>query len=437
MILTEKLLVLSASFARDYAARLDHFSNPVNAGKIDDFVNDFFESKLSATKEIYSFDGKDAHIRVEGPMSPNGPDLYDIFYGFGGVAYSDILDGIAQAKDDVNPKEGKLYFHTNTPGGTVSMVDDVYQEIANCGLTTVMLNKGLVASGGMWIGAACTEIVATTPVAFTGSIGVIISGYDISAMLEKMGVKRFVITNHEATDKAPDVSTAEGRKVIQQELDDIYSIFKQRVVAGRKGKISAAAIDDLKGSVKVASDALSLGLIDALRDQSAKGKTSNNHRAQATPPQPASEGKGAAMNLEQLKAEHPDLVAAIVAEAKQGMITKEQHDTALATARSEGASAEQARIADVRAQLIPGHEPLIEQLAADGKTTGPEAAQAIVAAEKKARNQAGSDLDQGANKPVTVTGDDQGAKTMKREAFNDLDQQARRAFLKGGGKVVA
>jgi hypothetical protein len=52
---------------------------------------------------------------------------------------------------------------------------------------------------------------------------------------------------------------------------------------------------------------------------------------------------------------------------------------------AEGARAERERIAAVRAQALPGHEALIEQLAADGKTTGPEAATAVLAAERQLR----------------------------------------------------
>ena len=435
-MLNNRFLLLSEAFASDYMANVEHFNNPANAGKIDDFFKAYYEQKIAASKEIYSFDGQDAHIRIEGPMSPTGPDLYDIFYGYGGVAYADILDGIEQAKADVDPKTGKLYLHGNTPGGTVAMVDDVYQSLATCGLHTVMLNKGLVASGGVWLGAACTEIEATTPVAFTGSIGVVISCYDLSGMLEKMGVKRIVITNHEASEKIPDISTPEGQRVIQQELQAIYTIFKQRVMTGRRGKMSEAAIDALKGSVKVASEALSIGLIDRISDKaSTSGHTNRQPRAQATA-EPASKGVEA-MNLQQLKADHPDLVAAITAEAREGMISADQHQTSVAAARTEGATAEVTRINTVRAQAIPGHEKLIENMAFDGKSTAADAALAIINAEQTQRAAAGKQTDSDANPVVDPVVDGGGSvKTMKRANFNALGQDARRAFISGGGKVV-
>jgi ClpP class serine protease len=339
-MLTDKYLLLSESFATDYISRIEHFTNPANAGKIDDYIHQYYEGKVAECKDIYHFDGVDAHIRIVGPMSPEGPDPYDLFYGFGGVSYVDILAGIAQAKKDVNPSIGKLYLDTDTPGGAVSMVDKVYQALVTCGLTTIMVNDGLVASGGMWLGAACDKIVASTPVAFAGSIGVVVNAFDISGMLEQLGVKRIVITNHEASEKIPDISTEAGRKVVQEELAAIYRVFKERVVSrAGGGKISAETIDNLKGSVKVAAEAVKLGLIDEIRDLSTErpGGQAYKPRAQANA-SPAAEG-AKAMNVEQLKAEHPDLVAAIEADACEGMVTKEDAENQKTEAvKAEGES---------------------------------------------------------------------------------------------------
>lgn len=57
----------------------------------------------------------------------------------------------------------------------------------------------------------------------------------------------------------------------------------------------------------------------------------------------------------------------------------------LAQGRTEGAAAERDRIAAVRAQTLPGHEALVDTLAADGQTTGPQAAAAVLAAERNLR----------------------------------------------------
>ncbi|APG24097.1 S49 family peptidase [Syntrophotalea acetylenica] len=437
-MLTDKFLLLSSSFATTYLSHVESFTSPANAGRIDDFLKEHFESKIAAAKDIYQFDGVNGHIRINGPMSPEGPDLYDLFYGFGGVAYADILDSIAQAKQDIDPQNGQLYLHTNTPGGTVSMVDDVYQALKSCTFKTVMINKGMVASGGMWIGAACDRIVASTPVAFTGSIGVVISCYDVTGMLEKLGVKRVVITNHEASNKVPDISTDEGQKVIQEELNAIYSVFKDRVVKGRSGKISAETIDGLKGGVRVAADALAVGLIDAITETVGKiaAPAKYQTKAPAGVARVANQKGQKIMTLDQLRAEHPDLVAAIAAEATEGMITATDLQTQLATVKAEGAAAERARIQAVEDQLIPGHEVLIAGLKFDGKTSGPEAAAQVLAAEKGARAKALADLSGEGNLVVPAAALGDGAQTMKRSEFNALDQPGRRTAIAAGVKIV-
>lgn len=431
-MITDKLLLLSSSFANQYFARLDHFTDPVNAGRIDDFLKEHFEAKIAATKDIYLFDGTNAHITINGPMSPCGPDLYDIFYGFGGVSYNDILTGIERAKQDINPYKGSLFLHGDTPGGTVSMVDDVYQALASCDFRTVMLNKGMVASGGMWIGSACDEIIATAPTAFTGSIGVVISCFDISEMLEKIGVKRVVITNHEATDKVPNIGTEEGQKVIREELDAIYSVFKNRVVAGRGGKVTAEMIDALKGCVKIASEAVSIGLIDAIAEKGSASFSVAEYqpRAQAKA-KPADKGaRNMPLTMEKLRADHSELVAAIESAARSVMITAADLQTQVDAARNEGVAGERARIQAVEAQLIPGHEALIATLKFDGKTTGPEAAAAVVAAEKGVRTAhlAAMEADTPPVVPAAEGGDDTGV-----DASAPIEERAQAEWDKDGG----
>ena len=85
------------------------------------------------------------------------------------------------------------------------------------------------------------------------------------------------------------------------------------------------------------------------------------------------------MDIQTLKAEHPELVQAIAA---------------------EGATAERERILAVEAQALPGHEALIAQLKADGHTTGPEAAAQVLAAERNKLGKRAEALQADAPPPV-------------------------------------
>lgn len=81
--------------------------------------------------------------------------------------------------------------------------------------------------------------------------------------------------------------------------------------------------------------------------------------------------------------------------------------------RAEGAAGELARVNAVRAQAIPGHEALVEKLAADGKTTGPEAAMAVLAAERGARQAQAQARADDAPPPVNVVSEPPAAPAAK------------------------
>lgn len=89
------------------------------------------------------------------------------------------------------------------------------------------------------------------------------------------------------------------------------------------------------------------------------------------------------LTVSELQTAYPDLYKEIAEAAQQKGFADGR-----AEGMTAGAAAERQRIIDVRSQLIPGHEALIEEMANDGKTTGPEAAVKVLAAEKVARNSA-------------------------------------------------
>lgn len=91
---------------------------------------------------------------------------------------------------------------------------------------------------------------------------------------------------------------------------------------------------------------------------------------------------------------------------------------AIATAKTEAAEAERARIRAVRDQLLPGHEALIETLMFDGVTTGEQAALRVLQAEKQVRAAALQKIV--ADAPVPVKTVDAAPEPPKREeTFED------------------
>lgn len=91
------------------------------------------------------------------------------------------------------------------------------------------------------------------------------------------------------------------------------------------------------------------------------------------------------LTREQLGADAPDLLKTLLAEGHEA-----------------GATAERDRIKAVQAQSMVGHEKLIADLMFDGKTSGPEAAVAVLKAEKALRGNAAANLAADAPKPVAA-----------------------------------
>lgn len=88
-----------------------------------------------------------------------------------------------------------------------------------------------------------------------------------------------------------------------------------------------------------------------------------------------------------------------------------------------GAESERQRIKAVEAQSLPGHEALIEQLKADGKTTGEQAAIAVLNAEKEKRKTRLQTLQDGAIPPVPPSSTD--ADAFKGEDNKNLPVEER------------
>jgi signal peptide peptidase SppA len=331
----------------------------------------------------------------------------------------------------------------DTPGGTVAGTPELAQAFFEARAVKPLLGftDGQMCSAGYWIGAACDLINISSNVTSVGSIGVIGKHVDTSRADEMAGRKTTLIVagKYKAAGHPHGPLSAEDAAVLQGSVDHAYSVFVEDIARFRDAALEDVLTRMADGRVFHGRQAIDAGLVDGVstlaetmdmaRDMARTKKKTSRAGVALAPTQT----KEHAMNLEQLKAEHPELVQAIVAEAQAGM------NEAVATARAEGAEAERLRIADVRAQAIPGHEALIEQLAFDGKSTSADAALAIVGAEKSLRSKALLDIDDEAPPavPHATAGEGDGKKTMKRKDFDTLDQTGRRAFLADGGKIVS
>ncbi len=176
---------------------------------------------------------KIAVISLEGVISgqafdPSGYNLVDFI--------EDQLDMCAE-DDDVRA----VLLRVDSPGGEVLASDEIYRRIQrfqeDTGKPVVASMGSLAASGGYYISAPCRWIVANE-LTITGSIGVIMSGYNWRGLMDKVGVQPMVFKSGAmkdmlSPDKRPDEISAEEKALVQGMVNETFERFKEVVREGR------------------------------------------------------------------------------------------------------------------------------------------------------------------------------------------------------------
>lgn len=275
-----------------------------------------------------------------------------------------------------DPTVKALILLADTPGGTVAGTQTAAAAVrAVRGVKPIAtMVQGLMASAGVWIGSATDLTVLDSGTAQVGSIGVVATHVDVSQREQAMGIKTTEIVagrfKRVASQYGPLTET--GQRVIQDQVDYLYSLFVTDVAANRGVSVERVLDDMADGRMFIGQQAIDAGLADQISSLdmliaqlTANPSASTGGRSAPSTQPPArfamDENQPTPQTTAEWLAANPEVVASL---------------------RAEGAAAERQRIADVRARSMPGHEALIERLAADGKTSGVEAGDAVLAAEK-------------------------------------------------------
>lgn len=189
-------------------------------------------------------------------------------------------EGFASAQLDQvadDPTVKAIVLRVDSPGGTVSGSDEIHHRlstlIADRDLPVVVSMGGLAASGGYYVAMANggrEDVIFAEPATLTGSIGVIIPYFDVSAALEKLSVRDDSIASgplkqmlSPTRDRTPEVAEKE-RKILQSLVDGMFARFKLIVQQGRP-KLDDAAIEKVAtGQIFTAEQAQEAGLVDRI-----------------------------------------------------------------------------------------------------------------------------------------------------------------------------
>ncbi len=170
----------------------------------------------------------------------------------------------ARLNDDVKA----IVFRVNSPGGSALASDVIWREvklIEESDKPIIVSMGDYAASGGYYISCAADKIYAQ-PNTLTGSIGVFGVIPNIEGLLSNhIGITTDrVETNKYSTISITKPLSEAEIKLIQEGVDEVYTLFKERVAAGRDG-LDVAGVDSIgQGRVWSGTDALSIGLVDEL-----------------------------------------------------------------------------------------------------------------------------------------------------------------------------
>ncbi len=164
-----------------------------------------------------------------------------------------------------------LIIRVNSPGGTVSGSDLIYNEIRKLREKTnkpiVAFMQGIAASGGYYTSVACDEIIAE-PTVITGSVGVIM-GYLVVQELfkEKLGILPVVVKSGRKKDWPSSFQqpTDEQLEYLQDKLiRPAYARFVQ-IIADNRASLTLDEVKRLSdGSIYGAQEALEEKMIDRI-----------------------------------------------------------------------------------------------------------------------------------------------------------------------------
>lgn len=378
-ILPEQLLEIQAIYATH-----------LRGDKIDiDAIEARLGRPLASQQQDYQIrQGGVAVLTLDGVMAPKANLFMQIS---GGVSTQMAGTQIESAIAD--PRVKALVLAIDSPGGSVFGTPELgatVRELAGI-KPIVTVSEATLASAAYWVGSAANAVYISGPTVQVGSIGVVAShNYDPQA---KGTTTEITAGKYKRIASATGPLSEEGKAYMQGQVDHLYSVFVDAVAANRNASTGDVLAQMADGRVWIGQQAIDRGLadgfatVDAMVERLATNPEKFAKRKKAIfalgalPPKPANAQananpenlKGSAMDRATLEQQHPALFAQLKNEFS-------------VSAQASGAAAERQRIADVRGQSLSGHEALIEQLAADGKTTGAEAAVAVLAAERVRMN---------------------------------------------------
>jgi serine protease SohB len=233
-----------------------------------DRMRDEFDAEILDKKAWRSL-AKARKRAAKARAAANSDDRRIYVLGFKGDTMASAVKRLAREIDAVltvaRPARDEVVLRLQSSGGTVTGYGLAAAEIARLRdrkiKVTVSVDQ-VAASGGYMMACAGDKIVAA-PFALIGSIGVVAQAPNLHRLLKKNDIDYEELTAGEFKRSISVLgeNTPAGREHFQGKIEDIHTAFKS-LVAERRPAADLARVAN--GDVWLASEAVSLGLVDAL-----------------------------------------------------------------------------------------------------------------------------------------------------------------------------
>ncbi len=312
------------------------------------------QSKNERTLDDLEYD-KTTKIGVI-PITGMLVDRYDPFLDWyvGITAYETVLE---DAKAMLEAGAETIVQHVDSGGGQaynmLSSATELRNMVDQYGAKLITYNDGVMASAAYGVGSVSHEVYAH-PDAETGSVGVVISLTDYSALYKQAGIKRIWITAGEG--KVPYNEDGSFSKSflenLQEKVDSLYERFTSHVSSYRN--ISQESMKELGANVYSTDKAIEAGLVDKamtreefvsyikeLSNKENKATMKGLFTSKQKDTQMSAKPEGQAIDLETIKAEFATEMETKLADLKTQWESEKQLEL----------SAKDQEIADLKAKM--------------------------------------------------------------------------------------
>ena len=198
--------------------------------------------------EIFGFEEKVGVVEITGVLSESTPTL-------------------KQLKTFREEKRVRaIVLRVNSPGGIVGPAQEIMKEVEKTKkVKKVVASFGSVAASGGYYAACSADLIMSNPGTATGSIGVVMTLTNLEQLAKKFGVDVYALKAGALKDLGSPFKplSPEGKKVLQELLNNIHEQFIQDVAKNRR--LTLEKVRSLAdGRVFTGEEAKKLGLVDAL-----------------------------------------------------------------------------------------------------------------------------------------------------------------------------